>query len=547
MGFSPRGGRVSAEGERSRRTALRWTVLGFAALTILFSGTFPPFANPNELSRIEMVVAAADLSTFAIDPVLHRLGDHEDKSIADGKTYSNKAPGLALAAIPVYRLLRAALPSPSRPSEPIVPILRFLTVSLVCALALARLGRRLSAQANPAVAPLIVAAVAFGTPFLFYGRSFFAHAWTAALLFLSWDLLRVCEERRAIRRMGLWVVAAGFLAGWAVISEYSLAPVALLLCLRAAAHRTWRTAGFFGFGAAIALAILAVYNAICFGSPWVLSSAREAYPAYNQLSAQGLFGFGPPSARIAAAYLFHPARGILLFSPFLLWSIPGFLRWWRSRENRPDCAFCLAGTSLFFVVMTGYPNWHGGWSLGNRYLLPVVFFPALAIGYALATPLSRGLFAASVVLAAATHLVLTSSWPYFPENVPWPAATGSGWFLARGWIAPGLWDGIPGGAGLALAIAALAVAVPLVLALRCAAPTSPRPAVAALLGLAPLVALLLRPPELTFDGRLWRAAIYGSYSGRDAERSELRAVALSAATPEEQRRAMGAWRAYGPR
>ena len=538
---------MTTEGERERRAAVRWTLWGFAALAILFTGTFPPFANPNELSRYQTVVAAVDSGTFAIDPLLRTLGNHEDLAVAGGRTYSNKAPGLALAALPVYRLLRFALPSPSRASEPIFPILRFLTVSLVCVLALARLGRRLLAQGSAASAPLILSAVAFGTPLVFYARSFFAHAWTAALLFLAWDLLRIGEERRTVRRVDLVVVAAGLLAGWAAISEYSVAPIALLLCIRAAADRAWRTAIPFTLGAAIAGAILGLYNAVCFGSPWVLSSAREAYPAYSRLSATGLFGFGAPSARIAAAYLFHPARGIVLFSPFLLWAIPGFLRWWRSRENRADCAFCLASTVLFFVVMTGYPNWHGGWSLGNRYLLPVVFFPALALAYALATPLSRGLFAAAVVLSVATHLVLTSTWPYFPDNVPWPAATGSAWFLARGWIAPGPLNGLPLGSGLSLGLGTLAVAVPLALSLRCAAPMAPRPALAALLGLAPLVVLLLRAPELDFGGRLWRASIYGAYSGRDAQRQELRAAALSASTPEERRRAMGAWRIYGPR
>lgn len=537
---------MRAQGERECRAALKWTLLGFGALAILFSGTFPPFANPNELSRLEAVVAVADSGTFAIDRLLPTLGDHEDKSIAGGRTYSNKAPGLALAAIPVYRLLRVVLPPPSRASEPIFPILRFLTVSLVCLWALARLGRRLMAPpGNPAVAPLIVGAVAFGTPFLFYARSFFAHAWTAALLFLAWDLLLTAEARRGVRRVDALLVAAGFLAGWAAISEYTLALMTLLLCARAAANRAWRAAGFFGLGAAIPVALLLAYNAICFGSPWVLSSAREAYPAYSRLSATGLFGFGPPSASVAAAYLVHPARGVLVFSPFLLWAIPGFVGWWRSRANRADCVFALAATVLFFTVMTGYPNWHGGWSLGNRYLLPIVFFPAVALGYALETPLSRGLFASAVVLSVSSHLLLTSSWPYFPDNVPWPVATGSAWFLERGWIAESLLHNLPGGSLAALILAVVAVTVPLTLSLRCAVPMSPRPALAALLGVAPIALLLLRPPALTFGGRLWRASIYGAYSGRDPDRRELRDVALSASTPEEKRMAMGAWRAYG--
>ena len=526
---------------------MRWTLVGFAVLSVLFTGLFPPFANPNELSRFEAVVAAVDFGTFAIDPVLPALGSHEDQSVSGGRRYSNKAPGLALAAIPVYRILRLALPPPTRPSDPIFPILRVCTVSLVCLLALFRLGRRLESAAHSPAAPLVLAAVAFGTPFLFYARSFFAHAWTAALLFLSWDLLRAAEARRGVRRVDGLVLAAGALAGWAAISEYSAALVLILLCLRAAARRSGRAAALFVLGAAMPVAILGAYDAICFGSPWVLSSAREAYPEYSRLSAAGLFGFGAPSAPVALDYLFHPARGAILFSPFLIWAVPGFVRWWRSREDRPDCLFALAATVVFFVAMTGYPNWHGGWSLGDRYLLPILFFPALAIARALVTPLSRGLFAAAAVFSAAGHLVLTSSWPYFPENLPWPIAAGSRWFLARGLVAPSVLDGLPGGALLALALSVLAVGLPLARSLLCAAPTIPRPALAALLGAAALSAVLLRSPEPDFGGRLWRAAMFGAYSGRDPERRELREVALSAATPAQRQMAAGAWRVYGSR
>lgn len=541
-------GRARAEG------AIRWTLAVFASLAVLFSGAFPPFANPNELSRYESVVAAADHGTFAIDSVIPVLGDHEDKSVALGRTYSNKAPGLAFAAMPVYKLLRAAFPAPTRADAPIFWVLRALTVSLVCCWALARLARRV-AQTSPEAAPLVVAAIAFGTPYLFFARSFFAHAWTAALLFLSWDAIVAGEdagrenagEDRPNRRGALLAAGAGLLAGWAAISEYAVAPVALLLAVRAVAGRRWRRGAAFALGAAIPLLKLAFYDAVCFGSPWVLSSAREAYPSYGRLAGSGLFGFGAPSLRVAAAYLLHPARGLLLFSPFLIWAVPGFVRWWRTRVDRADCSFALGATLLYFVLMCGYPNWHGGWSPGSRYLVPILLFPALALPHALRSPLSRGLFAAAVVLSTATHLLLTASWPYFPDNVPWPAATGSGWFLARGWTAPGLLDAFPGGGTAALALTLAAVALALALALRSAGRVSPRPAIAALLGLLPLAVLLLRPPELDFGGRLWRAAIYGAYSGRDRERLELSEVAERASTDRERRMAAGAWRAYGPR
>ena len=566
-------GSAASDVERTRGIprAVGWTLAAFVASSVLFSGAFPPFANPNELSRYESVVAAWDRGTFAIDEVIPTLGDHEDKSVSGGKTYSNKAPGLAFAALPVYALLRIALPPPSSAAAPILWILRILTVTLVCAVALARLAKRLAAGPAPQTAPLVVAAVALGTPYLFFARSFFAHAWTAALLFLSWDALVASEgvsgavdgdgrPRGGSGRAALFAALAGFLAGWGAISEYTVAPVAGLLALRAVFgpdRRKIRRLLAFAVGAAIPLAKLAFYDAMCFGSPWVLSSAREAYPSYGRLAGSGLFGFGVPSPRVAVDYLFHPARGLVLFSPFLIWAVPGFVRWWRSKDSRADCVFALAATAVLFVLMCGYPNWHGGWSLGNRYLVPVLFFPALAIPHALETPRSRGFFGAAVVLSAATHLLLTASWPYFPDNVPWPAATGSGWFLARGWTAPSLLDALPGGgwAALAMTWAAGAVAIALALgaagAARAAGSETPVPGppmgAVALLGLVPLLALVAFAPELDFGGRLWRASVFGAYSGRDPERRELREVAQSAATPQQQRMATGAWRVYGPR
>jgi hypothetical protein len=570
---------MSGAPDRTRpRAAVRWTLGAFAAISILFSGAFPPYGNPNELSRYETIVAAWEHRTFAIDAVVPVLGDHEDKSVSGGKTYSNKAPGLTFAAIPLYALLRIALPAPASAAAPILWVLRVLTVTVLCVVALARLARRLAAGPVPEAAPLVVAAVAFGTPYLFFARSFFSHAWTAALLFLSWDAIVAGEDAgrkdagedaaRRGRRRTLLVALAGLLAGWAVISEYEVALVAGLLALRAAlgpgGRRILKLVAF-AAGAAIPLAKLLYYDWVCFGSPWVLSSAREAFPMYSRLARTGFFGFHTPSPRIAVHYLFHPARGLLLFSPFLIWAIPGFLRWWKSSggegaggddgrgrgrgTSRADCVFALASTVLFFVLMCGYPNWHGGWSLGDRYLVPVLFFPALALPYALVSPRSRGLFGAAVVLSAATHLLLTASWTYFPDNVPWPAATASAWFLARGWTAASLLDVFPGGGWAAIALTWFAVAACLILALRRAdaGASRPAPALIALLGLFPLVMLVWSAPPLAFDARLWRGAIFGAYSGRDPQRLELRAVAESAVTPQEQRMAIGAWRAYGPR
>jgi hypothetical protein len=60
------------------------------------------------------------------------------------------------------------------------------------------------------------------------------------------------------------------------------------------------------------------------------------------------------------------------------------------------------------------------------------------------------------------------------------------------------------------------------------------------------VILLARPPALTYGGRLWRAAVFGKYSGLDPAREEIRRVAATALTPSERQRAEEAWRLFGP-
>jgi hypothetical protein len=531
--------------------ARRATILSLAAFAFLcgyFTGVFPPWSNPNELSRFQTVVAMAEWKTFSIDQAVALLGDHEDKSESDGRLYSNKAPGLAFAAYPVYRMLRVALPAPDAgTSNAIFYFTRLLTVSLACVLALRRFAARVAeSAAAPAAVPLVTLAVALGTPFLYYARSFFSHAWTAALLLLAWDRLRRAEDPEARGGGAEMAALAGFLAAWAAISEYSVAPVALVLGLRALAGRSGRRFVAFGLGAAVPLALLLGYDAVCFGSPWTLSSAKEAAPEYAELARRGAFGFRLPSLRIARAYLLDPARGVLLFSPFLLWSLLGLARWWRSRQSRADW-WCVAGAiAALFVSLCGYPNWHGGWSLGSRYLLPGLFFAALPIARALEGPLSRGLFVAATVFSVLGHALLTAAWPHFPLEMPWPAATGSWWFLARGWVAPNLLTLAGAGPALALLPPAAITLCALVAACRAAAPVRPALALAVLVGIAPLLVLLMRPPDPPYFGRLWRAGVLGAFSGRDDGREELGAVVLEAATPEERRMAIGVWRRLGP-
>jgi hypothetical protein len=302
-------------------------------------------------------------------------------------------------------------------------------------------------------------------------------------------------------------------AGWAAISEYPAALVAAALAVRAAAGsgRGWvgrRTALLlFAAGAAPALGLLAVYDAACFGSPFRLSSACEADPAFAALASRSFFGFRLPQATAVWGTLFSSRRGAVVFSPFWLWAVAGWIRWWRSGRDRRDCVFTLAATLLVWLPITAYPNWDGGWSFGMRYLVPAVFFAALAIPHALAGPHSRGLFLAAVAFSAAVHGLGSFAWPHFPQSLSWPAATASAWLVAHRSVAPNL--------GQLLGLSPLMSLVPALLffawgqaaAVRWFPRSRPPAATAAAIGVAVFVATLAIPIRVSPEDRSVREAL----------------------------------------
>jgi hypothetical protein len=495
---------VTSEETPSTNSRTRLAILAvFAFNAIYFPEFFPPSNNPNELSRIQAIVAFVDHGTFAIDAPLKKYGDHEDKSVHAGQAYSNKAPGLAFAGIPVYAALRIFAPQPENAWGTLFVLTRLLTVSLVSILALIRLTRRLAREPFRDAGGTVTLAVALGTPFLFYGRSFFSHAWTGSLLFLAWDAVVSAEEsgRPAGRRM-VW---AGLLAGFAMISEYTVALVVLLLGLRVFWGGGFPAAARFCLGALPPLALLLVYNFACFGSPWSLSSAHEAAPQYAEAARQGLFGIRLPSVRAILGLLFDPSRGLVLFSPFWLWAVAGFVSWWRSRRARRDCVFAVSAVSSFLIVLSGYSQWEGGFCLGSRYLVPLTFFAALGIPFALKSSLSRWLFAVSVSFSVAQLFLLTSSFPYIAPDVVWPVANVAWWTIVRDWVAPNLgrYLGMP--PVWSLVVPGLATVGALWLGVRSlfATRATARTAAAVGAGVLALVVLIAIAPPLP-DGGEWR-------------------------------------------
>ncbi|MGH9174508.1 MAG: hypothetical protein ACRD1H_09125, partial [Vicinamibacterales bacterium] len=79
----------------------------FITLLVAYVYTPPRWQDWNQNSRIDLTMAIVDQGTIRIDDYVANTGDY---ALIDGHAYSDKAPGLSLAAVPVYAATRIAQP-----------------------------------------------------------------------------------------------------------------------------------------------------------------------------------------------------------------------------------------------------------------------------------------------------------------------------------------------------------------------------------------------------------------------------------------------------
>jgi hypothetical protein len=150
-------------------------------------------------------------------------------------------------------------------------------------------------------------------------------------------------------------------------------------------------------------AALAVYQWICFGSPFVTSLERSGSFTQKGL----LFGvFGDPHAERLWAITFPEYRGLFFSSPILLFALAGMVMMWRQRAFRAELIAIVAITLVFLLSVASFNGWHGGAAFGPRYLLPVI--PLLGIPMMFAADRVRWLWLAVGIASIAINLAATA-------------------------------------------------------------------------------------------------------------------------------------------
>jgi hypothetical protein len=457
---------------------------------------FPPrWAEWNQNSRFDLVLAIVDDHSVQIDRYVANTGDY---AYVDGHYYSDKAPGTALLGVPVYAAFRALAPSAllarlttaAGDGSALATTLRadgtglavdklyffvaltattFVTMALPSAL-LGVLLFQVGGQLGLARRPALAAAALFGlaTSAFPYANLFVGHQLSATLLFAAFALL-LARRRGSLGRRCLPL--AGFLIGYAAITEYPTVLIGGLLGLYALATGARRPADLAGdlallaVGALPPLGALAIHDYAAFGTPLPVGYLHSAL--WTDVHQQGFVSLTGPRLDALLGVTFGLHRGLFFLSPFLLLALPGYAALWRAPERRLELAVLALAPAAFLLFNGSSAMWSGGFGVGPRYLVPCLPFLALAAGFGLAEAWARRPLRPIVVLAAAWSAVAvwaeTIAGQSFPDYTPNPLFDLSLPRLASGDLARnlGMFLGLSGWTSLLplLAFGLLAVAL----------------------------------------------------------------------------------------
>jgi hypothetical protein len=408
-----------------------WQSASLIFMVLLFCYVyFPPrWADPNQNSRLDMVVAVVDDATFHIDDYVENTVDYAK---VGEHYYSDKAPGAAFLGIPVYTVLKGLLDLPAMDSvmdiladnEALKATLREGGTGLLThkvRFAIAQVALTLVASALPTALmgtlmynllgrftarpwPRIGVVLGYGllTPAFAYAGAFYGHQLSAACLFGAFCLVFL-----GTKPLSTWsLLAVGLLLGYSVITEYPSALIVGILFLYTFCRLSdRRRIGWVGFTGALIAAGWMTYNTVVFGSPLELGYSHSEL--WTEQHHTGFMSLTWPRREAIWGITFSPFRGLFVLSPLLLLAVPGFVLWHRSGEHRPEFRVALTSVLAMFSFNSSSIMWWGGFAVGPRYLLPMLPFMALPIIFVLREWKGQTWVRVLVIVLSAWSLIAT--------------------------------------------------------------------------------------------------------------------------------------------
>jgi hypothetical protein len=384
----------------------------------------------NQNSRFDLVRSIVEYGTVRIDAFADNTGD---KTLVDGHSYSDKAPGQALSALPLaglWTVVAHAAGIDVRGDTETALLAYAATVwaaglpTVVAALCIAWSARRLGSSSAGAG----LTAVAFGlaSPAWAYATLFWGHALAAGCLAMGFAAALALSHAQGDRQAAWLALLVGATCGWAVVTEYPAAPAAAIVAALAVLHalpygrpRALRVAaGVLSAGAA-ALLVLGAYNLAAFGSPLRLS--YEGVQGFEGMS-EGVFGVTLPKRTVLQEILFGQFRGLVPLAPALAFAPVGLVLAGRQPANRAAVVAAASIAVYYLLFNASYYYWSGGFSYGPRHVGAALPFMFLGLGQVWTSGgrVIRSVLALLTAYGASLSIMAVSTIVMLPEDSPSP-------------------------------------------------------------------------------------------------------------------------------
>lgn len=361
---------AGVEKKKRRVLALSLALFLFAIYLFTYRGGFHSIDEVSMFAVTESLVKFGRLNTNQIAWTQWTTSQAEAQGFfgTDGDVYSKKGLALSLAQAPLYLL---ALLLPNLGMLQTVSLLNAAITSLTGMLVFMFVHRL-----NFSLLTSAVTALTFGlaTIALVYAKYLFSEPLAAFLLLLAAYMLYAYRQEGGLRH----VVIAGLAAGLAVTARANnlfLLPVfGLYLLWVEYLHQSPLTRqGFtlrpfikiiiaFGLALAVPALIILFYNYLRSGNP-----LQTGYDL-TLFSSNALLGL--------YKLLFSPLRGLFIYSPVLLLTLPG---WWLFRKSHPAEAWLFLGLAGITLGLFSFWSSGEGLSWGSRFLVPLIPFFAICL------------------------------------------------------------------------------------------------------------------------------------------------------------------------
>ncbi|MDH3605937.1 MAG: hypothetical protein OER12_02965 [Acidimicrobiia bacterium] len=309
----------------------------------------------------------------------------------EGRIVSNRPPGISFLSTPLYWLVGERSFTGMVPS--LLPATAMAATTSAAAMGVLHLILRRLTTPMYAMAGALVFAVGTST-WSISANELWPHG--PAQLFLALAVLALASER---------FLGSGLGFGFAVLIRPVTAIIAAVTGLwHGWKARAWKPIALIGLGAAAGLGTLLLYNHQVLDT-WSPAPAGYGEGFINRAGNQSVFGY----LGDVVGFLFHPKYSVFVFSPFLLFTIPGLRNAWKSAPAWTKAS--AIGGVVYILIHLRLNRFWGGLAFNYRYALEflIMLSPLLYLSwhawYHKTTDVGRRAFWYSVAVSVAAQVI----------------------------------------------------------------------------------------------------------------------------------------------